>query len=114
MSGPMIVFLGVLVFTVIVIVLVFLILGARRMLVPSGPVHLVRTEVENLTIPAGGKLLNAVSGNGLFVSSAWGGGGPCAQCLGRVLEGGGEILDTEKGHINRKEAREGYRLSCQV
>ena len=114
MSGPMIVFLGVLVFTLIVIVLVFLILGARRMLVPSGPVHLEINESKNLTIPAGGKLLNALSDNGIFVSSACGGGGTCAQCLVKVLEGGGEILDTEKGHINRKEAREGYRLSCQV
>lgn len=114
MSGPMIVFLGVLVFTLIVIVLVFLILAARRMLVPSGPVHLEINESKKLTIPAGGKLLNALSDNGIFVSSACGGGGTCAQCLVRVLEGGGEILDTEKGHINRKEAREGYRLSCQV
>ena len=114
MSGPMIVFLGVLVFTTVVIALVVLILAARRALVPSGPVHLEINESKNITIPAGGKLLSALADNGIFVSSACGGGGTCAQCKVRVLEGGGEILDTETGHINRKEAKEGYRLSCQV
>ncbi len=114
MSGPMIVFLGVLVFTSIVLILVALILSARKALVPSGPVHLEINESKKLTIPAGGKLLGALADNGIFVSSACGGGGTCAQCKVRVLEGGGEILDTEKGHINRKEAKEGYRLSCQV
>ncbi len=114
MSDAMIVFLGVFVFTTVVIALVAMILVARRALVPSGPVHLEINESKKLTIPAGGKLLNALSDNGIFVSSACGGGGTCAQCKVRVLEGGGEILDTETGHINRKEAKEGYRLSCQV
>ena len=114
MSGAMIVFLGVFVFTGVVIALVALILVARRALVPSGPVHLEINESKKLTIPAGGKLLNALADNGIFVSSACGGGGTCAQCKVRVLEGGGEILETETGHINRKEAKEGYRLSCQV
>lgn len=114
MSGAMIVFLGVFVFTTVVIALVALILIARRALVPSGPVHLEINESKKLTIPAGGKLLSALADNGIFVSSACGGGGTCAQCKVRVLEGGGEILETETGHINRKEAKEGYRLSCQV
>jgi Na+-transporting NADH:ubiquinone oxidoreductase subunit F len=35
-------------------------------------------------------------------------------CEVKVLEGGGSLLPTEAGHISRKEAREGYRLSCQV
>lgn len=114
MSGAMIVFLGVFVFTTVVIALVAMILVARRALVPSGPVHLEINESKKLTIPAGGKLLGALADNGIFVSSACGGGGTCAQCIVRVIEGGGEILETETGHINRKEAKEGYRLSCQV
>ena len=28
--------------------------------------------------------------------------------------GGGEILPTELSHINKREAKEGYRLACQV
>jgi Na+-transporting NADH:ubiquinone oxidoreductase subunit F len=32
----------------------------------------------------------------------------------RVFSGGGDILPTERNHINNRQAREGYRLSCQV
>jgi Na+-transporting NADH:ubiquinone oxidoreductase subunit F len=77
----------------------------------------VKITVNNQTVlevPAGGKLLNALSAQGIFVSSACGGGGTCAQCKVNVLEGGGEILATETGHINKRDAREGCRLSCQV
>ena len=104
--------LGVVVFTLIVLALVVIILGAKKAFVPSGDVHLSINETKDLTIPAGGKLLGALADNGIFVSSACGGGGTCAQCKVRILSGGGEILETEKAHINRGEAREGYRLSC--
>jgi Na+-transporting NADH:ubiquinone oxidoreductase subunit F len=59
-------------------------------------------------------LLNALADEGIFVSSACGGGGTCAQCKVKVLEGGGDILPTEKSHINKAAEREGCRLSCQV
>ena len=58
--------------------------------------------------------MNALADEGIFVSSACGGGGTCAQCKVNVLEGGGDILPTEKAHINKKSEREGCRLSCQV
>lgn len=106
--------LGVTVFTVVVIALVVVILAAKKAFVPSGDVQLEINESKNITIPAGGKLLGALADEGIFVSSACGGGGTCAQCLVKVTDGGGEILDTERTHINNKEAREGYRLSCQV
>lgn len=114
MSGFFVVLLGVTVFTAVVVGLVVVILGAKKAFVPSGDVHLSINESKELTIPAGGKLLGALADNGIFVSSACGGGGTCAQCKVRILAGGGEILETEKSHINRAEAREGYRLSCQV
>lgn len=106
--------LGVAVFTVVVVALVVVILAAKKAFVPSGDVQLEINESKNITIPAGGKLLGALADQGIFVSSACGGGGTCAQCLVKVTDGGGEILDTERTHINNKEAREGYRLSCQV
>lgn len=109
-----IVFLGVVVFTILVVALVIVILGAKKAFVPSGDVHLEINDSKMIDVPAGGKLLGALSEQGIFVSSACGGGGTCAQCLVKVTEGGGEILDTEKGHINKREAKEGYRLSCQV
>ena len=105
---------GVLLFTGIVLALVGVILLARNQLVKSGDVTITINDQKNITVPAGGKLLNALAGEGIFVSSACGGGGTCAQCLVKVHEGGGEILATETGHISRRDAREGCRLSCQV
>jgi Na+-transporting NADH:ubiquinone oxidoreductase subunit F len=108
------IFLGVFMFTGIVLALVAVILQARSFLVPSGNVKITVNGQKTLEVPAGGKLLNALSSQGIFVSSACGGGGTCAQCKVNVLSGGGEILATETGHINKKDAREGCRLSCQV
>ena len=110
------VFLGVLMFTAIVLALVAIILAARAKLVSSGDVRLLINGDEDnaVTVAAGGKLLGALADAKLFVSSACGGGGTCAQCIVKVLDGGGEIKATELSHISKREAREGYRLSCQV
>ena len=109
-----IVLLGVVMFTAVVIALVLIILAAKRQLVASGPVRILINEQKTIEVPAGGKLLGALADAGVFVSSACGGGGTCAQCKVRVVEGGGEILATEKDHITKKDAAEGERLSCQV
>ena len=106
--------LGVTMFTGVVISLVGVILGAKRFLIPEGDVTININGQKDIHVPKGGKLMNALAEEGIFVSSACGGGGTCAQCVVKVLEGGGEILATEQGHINKKEAREGCRLSCQV
>lgn len=108
------VILGVAVFTVVVVILVTVILMAKKAFVPSGPVALEINGSKTVEVPAGGKLLGCLAEEGIFVSSACGGGGTCAQCLVKVHDGGGDILETEKSHINNKEAKEGYRLSCQV
>jgi Na+-transporting NADH:ubiquinone oxidoreductase subunit F len=106
--------LGVAVFTVIVIILVLLIVAAGKFLVPSGSVDILVNDRKTLNVGVGGKLLNVLADQGIFVSSACGGGGTCAQCKVQVYSGGGDILPTERGHINNREAREGWRLSCQV
>jgi Na+-transporting NADH:ubiquinone oxidoreductase subunit F len=106
--------LGVLMFTLVVIALVMVIMGARSQLVATGPVKIMINNQKEVEVAAGGKLLSALADAGVFVSSACGGGGTCAQCKVKVHEGGGDILETEKGHINKKEAAEGERLSCQV
>ncbi len=108
--------LGVVFFTVIVLSLVILILFARSRLVATGDITIgINDDSENsITVPAGNKLLNTLAGKNIFLPSACGGGGTCAQCKCVVLEGGGEILPTETVHINKKEARAGERLSCQV
>ncbi|TGD46284.1 NADH:ubiquinone reductase (Na(+)-transporting) subunit F [Halobacteriovorax sp. Y22] len=106
--------LGVLMFTVVVLALVLVILFAKSKLVSSGDVKLTINGEKVVQIPAGGKLLNALADQKLFVSSACGGGGTCGQCTVHVHSGGGEILETEMSHISKKEAREGLRLACQV
>lgn len=105
---------GVMIFTLVVLALVCLILIAKNFLVSSGNVKILVNEQKEIEVPAGGKLMGALADAGIFVSSACGGGGTCAQCLVKVHSGGGDILETEKGHINKREAREGCRLSCQV
>ncbi|GAB4156646.1 MAG: NADH:ubiquinone reductase (Na(+)-transporting) subunit F [Planctomycetaceae bacterium] len=106
--------LGVGMFTGIVMLLVAIILLAKKRLVASGDVHILVNDQKDLIVHAGGKLLGCLADNGIFVSSACGGGGTCAQCIVKVYEGGGDILPTERNHINNRKAREGYRLSCQV
>ena len=108
------IFLSVSMFTVVVIGLVGVILGAKKYLLPEGDVTININDQKDIVVPKGGKLMNALAEEGIFVSSACGGGGTCAQCTVKIFEGGGEILATEKGHINKKEEREGCRLSCQV
>lgn len=116
MDGANLIILGVGMFTTIVLVLVAVILMAKSQLVAEGNAKIMINNDPDATIsvPMGGKLLNTLAENKLFVSSACGGGGTCGQCKVHILEGGGEILPTERSHINRGEAREGCRLSCQV
>ena len=106
--------IGVAMFTAVVLCLVVLILVAKSFLVASGNVTITVNGQKSFDVPAGGKLLGALADQGVFVSSACGGGGTCAQCLVKVHEGGGDILATERTHINKREAAEGCRLSCQV
>jgi Na+-transporting NADH:ubiquinone oxidoreductase subunit F len=108
--------LGVVMFTVVVLALVAVILAARSKLVSSGDVtiHINDDPEKAITVPAGGKLLQTLANVGIFVPSACGGGGTCAQCKCQVLDGGGSMLPTEESHFTMREAKDGWRLSCQV
>lgn len=106
--------IGVAVLTSMLLLMVVVILAARSKLVSSGDITIKLNGEKELVVPAGDKLLGTLASKGIYLSSACGGGGTCAQCKCQVLEGGGDILATEEGHFNKKEIREGYRLSCQV
>ncbi|SEK50854.1 NADH:ubiquinone reductase (Na(+)-transporting) subunit F [Halomonas daqiaonensis] len=116
MVDTTVILLGVVMFTVVVIGLVLVILAARSKLVSTGDVTIeVNGDPQHtLTTQAGGKLLNTLAANGIFLSSACGGGGSCAQCKCVVEEGGGAILPTEESHFTLREKKDGWRLSCQV
>ncbi|MDD2732301.1 MAG: NADH:ubiquinone reductase (Na(+)-transporting) subunit F [Desulfuromonadaceae bacterium] len=110
------VLLGILMFTGIIMLLVVVILAARAKLIPEGEIRLgINNDPEKcITVSPGGKLLTVLSDNRIFIPSACGGGGSCGQCRVKIHSGGGNLLPTETAHINKRQAREGLRLSCQV
>ncbi len=107
---------GVVMFTLVVMALVALIIFARGRLVSTGAVTIeINGDPERaITVPAGGKLLNTLAEDGVFLSSACGGGGTCGQCRCQVVEGGGHILPTEESHFTMGQRHEHWRLACQV
>ena len=105
---------SVLVLTSVIFLLVTLLLVAKSKLLPSGPVSLKINGENEVEVSSGDTLLSTLGNNKIFPPSACGGGGTCIQCRCQVLEGGGEILPTEKPHFSRKEIADGWRLGCQV
>ena len=101
------------VFLAIILVLVIILLVAKRYLTPGGEVTLTLNGKKKISVEQGGSLLTTLSANGVFLPSACGGKGSCGQCKCQVPEGGGDILDSEKGHFTRKQIKEHYRLGCQ-
>ncbi len=107
---------GVVCLTLVVLLLIFVLLFAESKLVNKG---LCKIEINDdpdrsPEVPGGGTLLGVLSGQQIFLPSACGGGGTCAMCKCQVFEGGGDILPTELAHVSRTEAKEGWRLACQV
>ncbi|GHB39157.1 NADH:ubiquinone reductase (Na(+)-transporting) subunit F [Mongoliitalea lutea] len=101
-------------FTIIILLLVFLLLFAQSKLVASGDVKILINGEKEIITAAGSTLLNTLSNNKVFLPSACGGGGTCAMCKCVIEDGGGEVLPTEEGHLSRAEKQEKVRLTCQV
>jgi len=106
--------LAVAVFTGIVVLLSAVILLARSKLVETGAVEMIVNDDRDFQVPAGAKLLTALSSVGLYLPGGCGGKGTCGQCRVKVLAGGGPMLPTESALIGRKEAADHVRLGCQV
>lgn len=109
-----VIILSVIMFLIVILVLVAVLLYARAKLVPSGPVEITINDEKKLQVNSGNTLLSSLSEQGIFLPSACGGGGTCAQCKCQVLDGAGDILPTEVGYFTRKEIQDKWRLSCQV
>ena len=102
------------VFLVTILVLVIILLVAKKFLVPSGKVKLTVNGENTLEVESGSTLLNTLAVNNVFLPSACGGKGSCGQCKCQVVEGGGEILPSEVSHFSRKQQKDHWRLGCQV
>lgn len=107
---------AVILFTAVILLLSFMLIAARKRLVPQGEVKLIiNGDEENpMMVQPGDTLLGALSNQNIFLPSACGGGGTCAMCECHVDSGGGDVLPTEMNHLTRKEAAENKRLACQV
>ncbi len=107
--------LAIAIFLTVILILVAVLLYAKAKLIPSGDVTIDINDGERTIVAAqGNTLLTTLSGEGIFLPSACGGGGSCGMCKCQVLEGGGEILPTEVNFFTRKEQAEHWRLGCQV
>lgn len=105
---------SVAIFLIITLLLVAILLTAKRYLVKSGMVDITLNGKKNVEARSGKSLLSTMADANIFLPSACGGKGSCGQCKVQVFEGGGEILPTETVHFSRKEVKDDWRLACQV
>ena len=106
--------MGTALFLILTLLLVVILLIAKKYLVPSGKIKITINDKKELDVPTGGSLLSTLADQKVFLPSACGGGGSCGQCRVRIMEGGPEALPTEKVHFTRKELQNNWHLGCQV
>ena len=102
------------IFLLVTVVLVVLLLIAKKFMVKSGDVNININDETDIAVPAGGSLLSSLASKDVFLPSACGGKGSCGQCRVQVTSGGGDILPTEAVHFTRREVKDHWRLGCQV
>ena len=110
------VLLAVTVFTSVILLLVIVLNVLSNFLLPQGEVDIIINDdpSKSLKVQTGSTVLSALSSQNVYLPSACGGQGTCAQCKCQVVEGGGEILTTERAYISRKDQKDHWRLGCQV
>lgn len=105
----------VVIFLAITLLLVAILLVAKKYMVKTGDVTVdINNGERKEVVQSGTSLLSALADKHVFLPSACGGKGSCGQCRVRVTDGGGDILPTEAVHFSRKQQKDGWRLGCQV
>ena len=84
-------FLGVAIFSGVILILVLMLNLAESKLLPQGEVtvNINGDDDKSLKVRPGSTLLSALATESIFLPSACGGGGTCAMCKCQVDEGGG-------------------------
>jgi Na+-transporting NADH:ubiquinone oxidoreductase subunit F len=108
--------IGIASLTAVIMAFVIVLMFCEKKLVAQGKVKLLINDDPDKSpdVEIGTNLLTALSAEKIFLPSACGGKGSCAMCKCQVFEGGGDILPSERTHISRSEAKEHWRLACQV
>lgn len=101
------------VFLTTILLLVVILLIAKKYLSPSGNVTITINDDKRITVSQGESVMTTLNNNGIMLPSACGGKASCGQCKLQVVEGGGEILDSEVPHFSRREIKDHWRLGCQ-
>lgn len=114
--NPINILWAIIVFGGVILGLSFMLIYARKKLVPQGDVKIIVNgdEQNPMYVKPGSSLLSVLSDKNVFLPSACGGGGTCAMCKCHVDAGGGDVLPTEMNHLTRKDVADHQRLACQV
>lgn len=106
--------LAIALFSGVVLSLVCLILGARRVLLPSGLAQIDVNSRRTVEGQLGEKLLDVLNAVGVPLPSACGGKGTCGQCRVHVLGEAPPALPTEVARLAPRSLADGERLACQL
>jgi Na+-transporting NADH:ubiquinone oxidoreductase subunit F len=105
--------LGSAVFTALIMMLAFIVLGARAVLVPRGLAHITVNGERVLDADLGEKLLGALEHSGVHLPTSCCGAGTCGLCRVTVIDGG-SVLPIERATLQEADIANGVRLACQV
>lgn len=114
LSTNMTIIVGTVLFLAVTLLLVAVLLIAKKYLVQSGKVHISINGKRDVELESGSTLLSSLAAEQVLLPSACGGGGSCGQCRVRIPEGGPQAIPTEAVHLTRKELLDNWHLGCQV
>jgi len=111
----MVYFVSTTVFSSVILLMVLILLFVESKVVQKGNHTIIINDDEEklIKVASGNTLLSSLSGNGIFIPSACGGGGSCGMCKCQVASGASGYLPTELVHVSRKEKKENIHLACQ-